>query len=219
MSFWQEVGLLFRKEVVTEWRSRYGISAILLYVLSTVFVVYMAFRQLEPDAWNAVFWIIILFAGIGAVLKSFVQETGGRQLYYYTLVNPIALLLAKWLYNALLLLGLGVLCWLGLAFVAGNPVSDSLLFLAAIGLAGIGLSTAFTFLSGIAIKADNSATLMTLLCFPVILPILLLLLRISSYALGLVEAEGLQGDVMLLIGIDLLLLALALVMYPQLWRD
>ncbi len=219
MKFWAEVALLFKKEVLTEWRSKYGLSAILLYVLATVFVVFLSFQKLEPETWNAMFWIILLFAGISAVLKSFVQENSARQLYYYTLVNPIALLLAKWAYNALLLMVLGLLCWLGLAFVAGNPVTDPGGFILAIVMAGLGFSTAFTFLSGIAIKAAQAATLMTLLCFPVIIPVILLLIRLSSYAIGLQEADELAGDLTLLLAIDLLLLALALVMYPLLWRD
>ena len=80
---------LLRKEILLEFRQRYAIGGILLYVVSTVFVVYLSFQQVKPPVWNALFWIISLFAAVNAVVKSFVQESGKRQLYYYSLASPI----------------------------------------------------------------------------------------------------------------------------------
>lgn len=109
MSLIREIGHLLRKEAVLEFRVNYAISGILLYVFSTVFIVYTVFVRVEPQTWNALFWIIMLFASVNAIVKSFVQENSGRQLYYYTLANPIAVILAKILYNIGLLLVLSLL--------------------------------------------------------------------------------------------------------------
>jgi len=219
MNWLKETLLLLRKEIVLEWRMKYALSGILLYVLSTVFIVYTAFVRLEPPVWNTVFWIIALFASVNAVVKSFVQENSTRQLYYYSLANPIAILLSKIIYNAGLLLLLNVLCWIGLGIVAGNPVRDAGQFVLALVLASVGFSITFTFISAIAAKADNSATLMAILSFPVVIPILLTLIKISANALRLLNDTNLDQDVWTLVGIDLLLLGLALVLYPFLWKD
>src|SRR5688500_15798690 len=109
MAMFSEVIGLIRKEIILEWRFRYALNGILLYVISTVFVCYLSFKQVNPASWNALFWIILLFASINAVTKSFIQENRGRQLYYYTIASPRAIILAKIIYNMFLVLLLSVI--------------------------------------------------------------------------------------------------------------
>ena len=177
---------LLKKEFLLEFRQRYAISGIVLYVFSMVFVVYAASIKVQPQVWNILFWLIILFASINAVVKSFVQESGARQLYYYQLADPAMLLLAKIVYNTLLLLVLSLLAFGSYSVVAGNPVKDPSLFVLILVLGSLGFSIAFTFIASIAAKANNSATLMAILSFPVIMPILLTLVRLSAIALRLI---------------------------------
>ena len=71
--------ILLRKEFLLEFRQRYAMSGIVLYVFSMIFVVYIASIKVPPPVWNVLFWLIVLFASINAVVKSFVQESGARQ--------------------------------------------------------------------------------------------------------------------------------------------
>jgi len=219
MTVFSQIGFLLRKEILLEWRQKYAISGILLYVFSTVFIIYQAIQKVEPDVWNSLFWIIVLFASVNAITKSFVQESGSRQLYYYTLANPMAVILSKILYNTLLLALLSLLAYLGVAYVGSNPVEDLGQFMIALFLGSLGFSIAFTFISAIASKASNSATLMAILGFPVIIPILLMVLQLSAKALRLTMDIGIRQEVVILLAIDLILLAMALILFPFLWRD
>lgn len=219
MKLMREVTDLMRKDIRLELRNSYAISGVLLYVCSTVFIVYMAFQRVQPDAWNALFWIIILFASVSAVVKSFVQESSGQQLYYYALVSPTAVILSKILYNTGLLLLLSLLTWMGFSLVAGNPVKDTGQFMLALSLGSIGFSILFTFVAGVASKAGNNATLMAILAFPLMLPILLTLIKLSANALRLMQDTGIGRDILILVAMNLLLTALSLVLYPFLWRD
>jgi heme exporter protein B len=175
--------------------------------------------KVNPNVWNILFWLIVLFASINAVVKSFVQESGSRQLYYYQIADPVAILFSKILYNALLLLTLSVLAFGVYALVAGNPVKDMGLFAGVLFLGSSGFSIAFTFISAIAARANNSATLMAILSFPVILPILLTLMRLSSIALRLMQDTSYIKDIYNLLAIDAILLALTYVLFPYVWRD
>ena len=87
----QELKALIEKEIRLEWRQRYALNGMLLYIVSTVFVCYMSFtlktKGIEPITWNTLFWIILLFTAVNSITKSFTQERAGRQLYYYTLEN------------------------------------------------------------------------------------------------------------------------------------
>lgn len=220
MRLLQDTWFLVKKDVQLELRQRYAISGILLYVLSTVFVVYLAVVEQLPGAvWAAMLWIIILFASVNAVAKSFVQEGEKRQLYYYSLVSPSAIILAKMLYNTFLLLLLSLLSYAAFSLVMGSPVKESGLFFLTLFLGSLGFSITFTFISAIAAKAGNSGTLMAILSFPVILPVLLTLLRLSKQALRLMQDNGGWDDIVMLLSIDVILVALAFMLFPFLWRD
>lgn len=219
MNLWSEIWFLLAKEVTLEWRQRHALSGILLYVLSTVFIVFISFQQISPQLWNVLFWIIMLFASINAVVKSFVQESGNRQLYYYQLANPAAILLSKILYNILLLSVLGGLNAAALLLVAGNPLQAPLVFAVAVLLGSVGFSITFTFIAAIAAKTSHSSTMMTILGFPVVIPILLVLVNLSAHAIGLLQGSMIKDDIALLAGIDLLLLGLGLLLFPLLWRE
>ncbi len=219
MTLLKEIAFLLRKEVLIELRQKYAIGGILLYVISTVFIVYMAFVNVNAMAWNTLFWIVMLFASVNAVAKSFVQESGNRQLYYYTLTNPTAIILSKILYNVILLLVISLLAYGAFSLVAGNPVRRTGQFVTALFLGSVGLSIAITFVSAIAAKANNSGTLMAILSFPIVIPILMTLIKISANALGLLTDTSISKDILILLAIDGILLAMAFVLFPFLWRD
>lgn len=210
---------LIKKEATIEWRQRYAIGGILLYCFSTVFIVYLSFNQVDARVWNTLFWIIILFISVNAISKSFIQESGAKELYYYTLADPLAIILSKIIYNCLLLLMLSILTYAIFGLVAGNPVKDVFEFFVAIFLSSVGLSIAFTFISAIAAKASNNSTLMAILAFPVIIPILMTLLKLSANSMALITDTGIWKDIMILLAIDLILLALTFILFPYLWRD
>jgi len=125
----QQILFLLQKEITLEFRQKYAISGILLYIFSTIFVVYMGTAsRTEPPIWIVLFFIIVLFTSVNAVAKSFVQESGNRQLYYYSIANPIAIILSKMIYNTLLLLFLSFLALGVFSLIMGYPILDSMLF-------------------------------------------------------------------------------------------
>ncbi len=202
-----------------EWRQKYALNGIFLYVLSTVFLIYMAFEVVQLKEWIALFWIIVLFASVNAVAKSFLQESQGRLLYFYTLVNPGHYLLAKMLYNTLLLMALTILTHLVFLVLLGNPLTNAGGWLLLILLGSLGFAFTFTMVSAIASKAQNNATLMAILSFPVILPQMALLVDASR----VIQKQGVfleAGDSLLALGsIDVIVLVVSFLLFPYLWRE
>lgn len=219
MNLLQEIHWLLRKDALLEWRSGYVLGGMLLYVLATVYVLYASFEEIIPELWNALFWVVMLFASVNAIAKSFVQESSDQQLYYYSLVSPVALILSKIVYNIALLFLLSLLTWGAFVVVAENAVADTGLFFLAIFLGSVGFSITFTFISAIAAKADHSATLMAILSFPLIIPIILTLINLSKISVDLKLNTGISNDLYILLGIDSLLLGMSLLLYPFLWKD
>lgn len=169
--------------------------------------------------WNALFWIIILFAAINAVAKSFMGEKKERQLYYYTIISPQAIIISRIIYNSLLMI---ILSLLGLVFytiIVGNPVQDLTLFVFNILLASIGFSSSLTLISAIASKAGSNQTLMAILGFPVLLPMLLMVIKVSKNALDGLERAASVDELLTLLAINVIVLAVSYLLFPYLWRS
>ena len=202
-----------------EIRQQYTFYGVLLYVLSTIFVLYLAMGQPEGAVWKGLFWMMQLFICVNAVAKSFLQEGRGRLLYFYSIAGARDFILAKLLFNALLMLLMSLLT-LGLfLFMLGDPMGHEGYFVLISCLGGVSLSLVFTFLAALAARAQQGAALMAILGFPFVIPQLLLLNRVSTIAFEDVLQGGLGWMIAILFGLDVLLLALALILFPFLWKD
>ncbi|HYK77673.1 MAG TPA: heme exporter protein CcmB [Daejeonella sp.] len=219
MNLFSQVKFLIRKEIVLEWRSKYAFNGILLYVVSTIFVCFLAFKQIEPITWNALFWIIMLFASVNAIAKSFVQESRGRLLYYYTLASPQAVIISKIIYNILLMLVIAVIALGFFTLVFKNPLGDPLLYLVAVLIGSVSFATVFTMISGIVSKAHNSGALMAILSFPIIIPLLIVLIKLSKNAMDGLDRSVSLDEIGVLAAINFIVITVSLLLFPFLWRD
>ena len=209
---------LFKKDLLLEVRQQYSFYGILLYIGSTIFVLYLAVDEPESKVWNGLFWIIQLFICINAVAKSFLQESKGRMLYFYSIASPGDFVLAKLLFNSLLMLVMSLLCLLLFALFLGNPINKAGPFIGLVLLGGWSLSLVFTFLAAIAAKAQQNAAIMAVLGFPIIIPQLLLLMRLSKAAFAPLLTIPVN-TVLLLVALDIMVIMLAVILFPFLWKE
>ncbi|WP_316765308.1 heme exporter protein CcmB [Pedobacter frigiditerrae] len=220
MQIANQIKHLIKKEMLLEWRNKYALNGVLLYVVSTVFVCYLSFVTVEKLTWNALFWIIMLFASINAVAKSFLQESKGRHLYIYTLVSPISLIIAKTVYNSLLMIVLTIIALLFYSMVFEPPKEiDLLMYLVAAIVGSLSFATIFTMVSAIASKAGNGGMLMAILSFPVIIPVLIVLVKLAKNAIDGLDRSVSLDDVGLLLLINAMVMGVSLILFPYLWRD
>lgn len=219
MSLSKQITSLVAKDILLEWRSKYAINGILLYVVSTVFVCFQTFKSVDTLVWNALFWIILLFASINAISRSFVQESQHRQLYYYSIVSAKAIILSKIIYNILLLIFLSTIAYIIYSVVFKNPVGDPLLYFVAVLLGSVSFASVFTMVSAISSKTGNNSTIMAILSFPVIIPLLIVLINLSQNALRGAELAESYPDLGVLVAINIITTTVSLLLFPYLWRD
>src|SRR5882672_4025272 len=210
---------LFKKDLLLEVRQQYTFYGVLLYVASTIFVLYLSMGEPEGPVWKGLFWMIQLFICVNAVAKSFLQEGRGRLLYFYSIAGARDFILSKLLFNALLMLVMSLVSLSLFMLMLGNPLVHPLSFLLLSCLGGVSLSLVFTFLAAIAARAQQNAALMAILGFPLIIPQLLLLNKASTIAFEDVLQSGLGNMIVLIGGFDLMVIALAVVLFPFLWKD
>ncbi len=216
----KETKHLIAKEINSELRQKYALGGILLYVVSTVFVCYLSFKHIiHPPTWNALFWIIMLFASINAIAKSFIQENPGRLLYYYTLVSPQAILFSKIIYNSLLMLVLSVMSYIIYSLFIGNLVQDQAMYFACLLLGSFGFASILTMISAIASKTNNNFSLMAILSFPMLIPFLIVLIKVSKNAMDGLDRGLSYKFILILVLINLMIVMLSYLLFPYLWRD
>jgi heme exporter protein B len=217
-----EIRLLVRKEIQLEWRQKYAMHGLLLYLASTVFVCYLSFKAkqqaIHPITWNTLFWIILLFIAINAIGKSFTQESAQRNLFYYTIASPEAIIFSKITYNTLVMVAISLIGIVFYSWVMGNPVGNFSLYLLSLVLGAVGFSATLSMVAGIAAQGENTATLMAVLSFPIILPLLLMLLKVSKSAMDGLSIQENWDEIAILTSIDVIVIVLSGILFPYIWR-
>jgi len=210
---------LIKKDFTIDVRQKYAVAGVLLFAVGSAFIIYRTFPQVNAQTWNVLLWIITMYAGINAVSKSFTQEAKQTYFYYYSLVSPEEVVLAKLIYNVFYILALvGVIVFAFTVFLT-NPIKDYQLFLSGLVLGVLGMATVLTFVSAVAGTNGENATLMSVLALPLMLPSVMLMVKVTAVAMGLITDTDVDTDLLMLAGVDLLLISLVLIIFPTLWRS
>jgi heme exporter protein B len=214
---------LLKKEFMLELRRKSVISGLGLYLFSTTFICYLTFslkqNQITPLVWSALFWVTILFTVINTIAKSFIGEKKGRDIYYFSIVNPELIILSKIIYNFLLTILLSFTGFLLFVTLLKNPVADIGLFAVLLVLASLGFAASLTLLSGISAKANNSHILMAVLSFPVVISILLIVVKVTKNCIDGLDRSVSTNDIVTLLAINCLVAATSYLLFPYIWRN
>lgn len=221
MSFAKETVALIRKELLLEWKQKYALGGLMLYSLSMVFVVALGLqRSLPLQAWNVIFWLILLFVSVNAVAKSFMGERSGQLLYLYNLASARAIIVAKMVYNCLLLGFIAVVTMLMFLFFAGKGIiGDFPQYLTIVTVGSLAFAANLTLVSAIASKAQNQATLLAVLSFPIVVPQMLVGISASGKAIQGLPWNDSMGELIFSISFVFIIAAVSVILFPFVWRE
>jgi len=212
---------LIKKELLLEFRQKATIGGVLVYIIGTVFVSALWFKgKLDKPTWNALFLVITLFTSVTISGKSFFKETGGQALFNFLHYTPQQFIISKVIYNMLFMLCLSFITFFFYVFFIKNEVENMGLFVIILILASTGLAGVLSLMSAIASKASGNFAIMSILSFPVLLPIILVVIHLSKQAIDGIEWAGLGFDfLVILTALNILTIALSFILFPYLWRD
>lgn len=211
---------LIKKEFLLEFRQKTTLGGILVYIIGTVFVSALCFKgKVDKPTWNALFWVILLFSSITISGKSFLKEQSGQALFNYLYYRPHQFILSKMIYNMGFMLVLSFITLFFYSWFVSNQIENMGLFLTVLSLASTGFAGVLSLMSAVAAKAQGNFALMSILSFPVLMPLLVLVIRVSKQAV-----DGLAWSVSyqflgILMALNVIMIMLAILLFPYLWQD
>lgn len=211
---------LVRKEFSLEFRQKSTLAGILVYIVATVFVSALCFKKIiHPVVWNDLFWVIFMFIAVNVSGKSFIQDTKGKGLYNFLYYNPRDFILSKIIYNMLLMVVLSLLTFFFYSWFIGSMVQDMGLFLLSLLFSSTAFSGVLSLMSAIASKANNNMSLMAILSFPVLMPLLLVSVKLSKNAIDGLAWSVSYKYLLILVMLNFVVIALATLLFSYLWKE
>ena len=197
-------------------------ASLLLFVVSACFTVYQITfagkARINPLVWNAIFWLVLLFSAFQVAGRGFQREMEREFWYWFFILQSEVLLLGKLAYHFLMLCLTAFIAWGFLSLFFGNPIQDTGMFVFVVLLACLGMASALTRVSAIASKARRNSALLPVLGFPLLIPTLMLVVKLSLVALDDLGWDLAWKNIATLCALDLIMIALSLVLFPYLWR-
>ena len=203
---------LARKDLLQERRSRAVTVATVFFAALVLFVLAVALgpdRSALQEAAPGALWVALAFVGVIAAAQSFqneLEEDALEQLLIYPVPRSsifLGKLLANWLYLALL--GAALLPTTALLF--DLPLGGATLPLfATVALGTFGFSLVATFYAALTANLRARESLLPVLMFPVVVPILLAAVRATAEIARQGELGFSASWLQLLLGFDLVYL-------------
>lgn len=211
---------LIKKEFILEFRQKASLGGMLVYVAGTVFVSALCFSgKIHTHEWNALFWIILLFASVTISTKSFLKENKGMGLFNYAYYSPRHFILAKIIFNMALMLVISLFTLFFYIWFVGGVIQNFSLFFVTLVLSSTGFAGVLSLMSAIASKASNNFALMSILSFPVLMPMIMVSIRLSKQAIDGLNWAVSYDFLLILAALNVLVIMLANLLFPYLWND
>lgn len=214
---------VFRKDWHSELRTRYAISALLMFVVTTISIIAFALggESAPVDVLSGMLWVVIFFAAMSGLARTFVtEEERGTAMTLQLLAQPSAVLFGKLLFNLVLIVGVNALTVaLYTFFLDGFIVRSSGVFVVTILLGSIGLAAASTIIAAIIAKANTKGTLYPVLSFPILLPLLLTCINATRLATEGAFFSEASGEFQFLVSYIVVVVTASWLFFEYIWKD
>jgi heme exporter protein B len=114
---------------------------------------------------------------------------------------------------------LSLLTFFFYSWFVGSMVQDMGMFLLALVFSSSAFSGILSLMSAIASKANNNISLMAILSFPVLMPLLLVSVKLSKHAIDGLAWSVSYKYLLILIMLNFVVVALATLLFNYLWKE
>jgi heme exporter protein B len=221
--FLKPVMTILRKDLQSELRTRYAMSALLMFIISTISIVVFSLGggTTRIDILSGMLWVVIFFSSMSGLSRTFVtEEERGTSMTLQLLTSPGVVLFGKLLFNIILVLSMNLLAVGLYGFLLSDFVIQSTgLFWLIILLGSLGLASSATIIAAIIAKANTKGPLFPVLAFPLLLPLLVVVIdmtRLAGEGGTLGEATG---EIQFLIAYIIVNVTASAMLFEYIWKD
>lgn len=213
---------ILRKEITQELRTKYALNTLLAFTGASLLLILFTLRaqQLNPTPKSGLVWIIILFAAMTGMMRSFVQETEKKTWALLQLhASPAEVYTGKLIYNFLFLLVLHIFTFFFYILMMDLPITSPGFLGLSILFGSLGLASVTTMISAMIARADRKGAVFSVLCIPLLVPLLLILTRITTMALIDGPDGSTWNDIAALVGYCGTTITAGILLFDFIWED
>ncbi len=222
MNWLQGTITIFKKDLKTEFRTRFAFNMVIAFVLSALFLIMFTLKaqELNPTPKSGLIWIIVLFAALSSLGRSFISETDKNT---YNLLRIYAsgssVFSGKLLYNITFSFVINAFTFSIYTFFVNLTIVSWSSFLTILIFGTIGLSGVSTMIAAIVSQADRKGAIFSVLTIPLFIPFILLLTSITKSAFIDGASEGFTNDFSALIGFIGVTITAGILLFEYIWEE
>lgn len=214
---------LFKKDWQSELRTRYAINALAMFILVTISVILFSIGQenISEHLTGGLLWVVIFFSAMSGLSRAFVsEEDRGTTLTLHLIAAPSTIFNGKLIFNVVLvyLMNIAIIILYTLLFESFIIQNFSVFFLAAL-FGSFGIAVSSTIIAAIISKASAKGTLYPVLAFPILLPLILILLELTKSAIDGKSIDTVFAELAVLVCYDVIMLTASYMLFDFIWKD
>jgi heme exporter protein B len=211
------------KDLRSEFRTRYAISAIMLFILTSVSMIVfsLAHEKISPGISSGILWIIMFFGAMTGLSKSFVSEEERGTGFLLSLYGEsFAVFFGKLAFNILLSLVLNLFAAvLFLLLINQEPIRLPVYFFLTIIFGSIGMASASTIISALIAKANTKNALFPVLSFPLLIPLIITGIESTTISIENVRVGALDGNFRLMFAYSGVVIVASYLLFDYIWKE
>ena len=204
-------------------RSFHNVMSLILFALASTYTVLQVLGgKPDPNTWNAIAWVILLFTAFNSASRVLPEDITSVRSYMHWTVPPRTMIVARTLHQSIIMSLLSTLLLFALGLFLGSANMDTVSifgFLAGMVLTSIALSSTLTLLSALSARAGASYGLTAVLGLPLIIPIIMISTSFGSDLVAGVEFTNTVQNLYYLGGLSIGIGVYGYVLFPYLWRS
>src|SRR3989339_463696 len=183
---------LFQKDLHSELRTRYAINSLAMFIIVAISVILFSIgnENISPGLTGGLFWVVIFFSAMSGLSRAFVsEEERGTSLTLQLIASPATVFTGNLLFF--------------LTFIFGN----------------IGIAISSTLIAAIIAKAGSKGTLYPVLSFPILLPLILTSVQLTSFSIDGIPISEAVFELAIVVCYDIIMISASYMLFDFIWKD
>lgn len=214
---------LFQKDFHSELRTRYAINSLAMFIVVAISVILFSIgnENISPELTGGLFWVVIFFSAMSGLSRAFVsEEERGTSLTLQLIASPSTVFTGKLLFNLILVFLMNiVITILYSALFSEFVIKNFLLFLMTFILGNFGIAISSTIIAAIIAKAGSKGTLYPVLSFPILLPLILTCVKLTTFAIDGTAVSDAVFELLIVICYDIIMISASYMLFDFIWKD